>query len=56
MAEIRVQNLHKAFADGADAVEVGGLPDGTRVLRGSLGTVRDGTPARLATPAAAASR
>ena len=51
-----VQPGLRGQADGADAVEVGGLPDGTRVLRGSLGTVRDGTPARLATPAAAASR
>lgn len=35
--------------DGVESVEITeGLRDGDRVMRGSLGTVRDGTPARLA--------
>ena len=34
--------------EGTESVEItDGLRDGERVLRGSLGTVRDGTPARL---------
>ena len=34
--------------EGAESIEITeGLRDGERVLRGSLGTVRDGTPARL---------
>jgi RND family efflux transporter MFP subunit len=49
-----VQTGLRGQIDDADMIEVTGLPDGARVLRGSLGTVRDGTPARLSAPAAVA--
>jgi len=38
----------RGLVDRVESVEItDGLRDGDRILRGSLGTVRDGTPARL---------
>lgn len=50
-----VQLGQRGEVDGQPWVEIGaGLNDGARVLAGSVGLVRDGTPVRLLAPAATA--
>lgn len=49
-----VDTGRRGDVDGDEWVEVAALPEGTRLLGGSVGTVRDGTAVRLAAVVAAA--